>query len=80
MKVFMNFLAGTVAMAVIYSLLFIVGVLIACVVTLFFDVGIVSSALIFSSYSVITLVVLALLANLKKVEIGYINVDKEDKE
>ena len=80
MKVFMNFLAWTVVMAVIYSLLFIVGVLIACVVTLFFDVGIVSSALIFSSYSVITLVVLALLANLKKVEIGYINVDKEDKE
>ena len=70
MKTFMNFLAWTVVMAVIYSLLFIVGVLIACVVTLFFDVGIVSSALIFSSYSVITLVVLALLTNLKRIEIG----------
>ena len=80
MKTFMNFLAWTVVMAVIYSLLFIVGVLIACVATLFFDVGIVSSALIFSSYSVITLVVLALLTNLKRIEIGYIDVDKEDKE
>lgn len=80
MKAFMNFLAWTVALAVVYSLLFIVGVLIACVVTLFFDVGIVSSALIFSSYSIITLIVLALLTNLKKVEIGVINVDKEDKE